>query len=155
MLVSSDHNLLPYAQSLPCAFLQTPDVLSHDFFSGVATPIKPRLVKCCGDYRSSGRFSHLSQGTLLFCQSGHWVFGHLADQAPPCTVSQFGRKASSWQSLGSSIFFPISKWRPLKLSTLNCFIPFLKYASSQLYLEYVWTWYSFCSDMHCQMWDLK
>ena len=76
-------------------------------FSGVASvwpePIKPIFVKCCRDFCPSGRFSHLSQGTL---QSGHWVLGHLPDQGHSCPVAQFGRTASSRKSLGSSIFFP-------------------------------------------------
>jgi hypothetical protein len=82
------------------------------------------LLKCFRDCCPSGRFSHLSQGNLEFCQSGHWVLGHLPDRGPSFPVAQFGQTASSRQSLGSSIFvqfnFPMMK-RPRcswKLSTL-------------------------------------
>ena len=72
---------------------------------------------------------HLSQGTLWFCQCGHWFLGHLPDQCPSCTVAQFGRTASSRKSLGISIFFPFPNDEAhCALGNFqrsrNCFIPF-------------------------------
>ena len=169
LLVSSDHRIfylmisifhMPFCKLQACC--QVP--FSQEWLPSGHSPIKPRFVKCCRDCCPSNRISHLSQGTLQFCQSGHWVLGHLLDQGPSCPVAQFGQTASFKKSLGSSIFFPFSNDGAHcalgNFLSRNCFptLPLI-YTSSQFYLEALqtvpWTsWQGFCSDLHCQLWDL-
>ena len=93
-------NLLPRAlRVFPMHFLPTPGMLSCPFSQEWLpcghSPMKPRFVKCCRDCCPSSRFSHLSEGTLWFCQRGHSVIGHLYDQGASCLVAHFGQMASS------------------------------------------------------------
>ena len=162
-------NLLPHALRVfhvPFYKLQVCCLVpfSQEQLPSGSSLIKLRFVKCCRDCCSSGRFSHLSQGTLQFCQRGHWVLGHLPVQGPSCPIAQFGRTASSRKSLCGSIFIPFpDDGAHCALGNFQHYKQFYTfpqiYASSQFYLGVLrtvpWTsWQSFCSDMHCQLWDL-
>ena len=118
---------IPFCKLQACCHVP----FSQEWLPAGHSPIKPRFVKCCRDCCPSGRFSHLSQGTL-YCQSGHWVLGHLPDQGPSCLVAQFDQTASSRNSLGSFIFFPFpNDGAHCALGNFqhsrNCFIPFLSF----------------------------
>ena len=78
---------------------------SQEWLLSGHSPIKPRLVKCCGDVAfwqvlpSQPRSSVVLSEWSLCSWSPPW-------SGPSCPVAQFGRMASSRKSLGRSIFFP-------------------------------------------------
>ena len=133
------------------------------FPSGHST-IKALLIECCRDGCPSGRFSHLYRGTLELCQSDHWVLGHLSDQGPSTPFAQFGWAASSKKSLVGSKLLPFKNdGGTVFLGTFNAADIFW-YPSPDLCLDTIQSlssrtvpltsWFGFCSDMHCQPWDI-
>jgi hypothetical protein len=124
--------------------------------------IKACLVECCRDGSPSGRFSHLHRGTLELCQSDYRVLGHLPDQGPSPPIAQHGWTASfrwfqTWWFQTSSIqewCRPLCSWGPSMLQKCFGTLPQIS-TSTQSCLRALWTsWLCFCSDMHCQLWDL-
>jgi hypothetical protein len=101
--------------------------------------------------------------TEELCQSDHRVLGHFPYQGPS-PIAQFGRAASSRKSLGGSKLVPFKNDKAtVFLGTFNSTYIFGTLpqicASTQSCLEALQTipltsWLGFCSDMHCQPWDL-
>ena len=114
------------SQHLSLTFLQTPGMLSCAF-SQDSLPTGHSLKKlryCC----RSDRFSHLSQGTLQFCQSGHWLVGHSLTKVLPSWLLSLIR----WPAQGRvwvipfSLHFLMVEFTVLlgTLNTINGFIHF-------------------------------
>jgi hypothetical protein len=130
-------------------------LLLRSGFSLVA--IKASLVEYRRDSCPSGRFSHLHKGTLVLCQSDHRVLGHLPDQGHSPLIAQFGR------TVVPKFFHLIMMEANAFLGTFNAeemfWYPSPDCASTQSCLRALRTipsnsWFGFCSDMHCQPWDL-
>ena len=104
------------------------------------------------------------------CQSDHCVLGHLSDQGRSPPIAQFVQAASYKKSLGD---FKLLQFKNVGghfvLGDLQCCRHFLVQkcfgtlpqicASTQSYRGALLTipstsWLGFCSDMHCQLWDL-
>ena len=139
--------------------------LTEEWLQSGHFTIKACLVKCCRDGCPSGRFSHLHIRTLEYCQSDHWVLGHLPDQGPSPPIAQFGRAAISRKSLGGSKLLPFKNaGGHCVLGDLQCcrhfLVPFPRsvprhHPVSELYRQFLRPHgLVFCSDMHCQLWDL-
>ena len=119
-------------------------------------------MECCRDGCPSGRFSHLQRGTLDLCQSDYRLLGHLPDQGPSPLIAQFGPAASSRKNLGGSKLLPLKNdGGHCVLEDLQCCRHFLVPSPrhvpqhnpvSDLYGQFLQP--GFCSDMHCQLWDL-
>ena len=97
-------------------------------------------------------------------QRDYRVFGHLPDQGPSPPIAQFGRAAGFRKCLGGSKLLPFKNdgghcsWRPSILQKCFGTRPQIC-ASTQSCLSALRTIPStsrlgFCSDMHCQLWDL-
>ena len=105
---------------------------------------------------------HLHRGNLELCQSDHRVLGHLHEQGPSPPIAQFGRVASSRKSLGGSKLLPFKSGGHCVLGDLQCcrrFLePFPRYVPQSclgaLRTIPSTSWFGFCSDIHCQLWDL-
>ena len=94
-----------------------------------------------------------------------WVLGHHSDQRPSPPIAPFGQAASSRERLGGSKLLPFKNdGGHCVLKDLQCsihfLVPFPKIcALTQSCLGDLRTipstsWLGFCSDMHCQLWEL-
>ena len=77
-------------------------------------------------------------------QSDHWVLGHIPDQGPSPTIARFGQAVSSRKSLGGS------KLLPFKNDGGHSVLGDLQSCLGALQTHP----FTFCSDMHSQLWDL-
>jgi hypothetical protein len=92
---------------------------TEEWFPSGHSTIKAGLVECCRVGCPSERFSHLHRGTLVLCQSDHWVLCHLRDQGPSPPIAQFDRAASSRKSLGCSKLLPFKVEATVFLGTFD------------------------------------
>ena len=103
---------------------------------------------------------------MELCQSDHRDLRHLPDQGSSPPIAQFGWAASSRKSLGGSKLLPFKNdggyCGPVDLQRCRHVFSTLPQisASTQSCLGALWaiistSWLGFCSDMHCQLWDLK
>ena len=152
------------------AFWQSPSGRLYLYFTEEWLPsapltIKAWLVECWRDGRIFQTDNHLYRGTPVRCQSDHLVLGNLSDQCPSPLIAQFCWAASSKKSLGGSKRLPFKNGGHCVLVDLqwcNHFLGTLPQicASTQSCLWALRTIPStsglrFCSDMHCQQWDLR
>jgi hypothetical protein len=98
-------------------------------------------------------------------QSEHQVLGHHLDQGPSPPIAQFGWAASYRKSLGGYKRLPFKNdgvhcvlGGPSMLEKCFGTLPQIC-ASTQSCLRALRTipstsWLGFCSDVHCQLWDL-
>ena len=122
------------------------------------------LVECCRDTCPNRRCSHLHRGTLELCQRDHQVLGDLPDQCPSQRIAQFWRAVRSRKSLPGSKLLPFKNdGGQCVLGDLQCYRHFLvslprsvlkTILSRALQKIPSNSWLGFCSDMHCQLWDL-
>jgi hypothetical protein len=102
--------------------------------------------------------------TEELCQSDHRVLGHLPDQGPSLPIVQFGQAASSRKTLGGFKLLSFKNGGHCVLRNLQCcrniYVPFPRSVPLRnSFLGALWTfpstsWLGFCSDIHCQLWDL-
>ena len=118
-------------------------------------------MECCRDGCPSRRFSPLNGEALKLCQRKHQNRGHLSDQG---TSARMLSSASSRKSLGGY------KLLPFKNDGGHCVLGDLQFCRhflvpfpiSVLTQSCLWalrtipstSWLGFCSDMHCQLWNL-
>jgi hypothetical protein len=115
------------------------------------------LVVCCRNGCPSGKFSNLHRGTLELCQSDHWVT-ILTKFLLPRLLSLARRPALGRGFVVPNFFHLRMMEVDVVLGILNAAEMFW-YPSPYLCPDTILSrsstsWLCFCSDMHCQLWDL-